>query len=164
MNSMEHGNFTEAEELCCSAMREAESSNPEGRRLAASLQALASLASHRGRYLRAQHLHQRAWAIIKTACGEDAPETAAALVHVALACLMQNKHDEAEPLYTEALASLEQARSPQPGPMVRCLHGLGDIHLAANRRVAGGGEADAPSFQRGDRACREFSATVRELD
>ena len=119
MNAVEQGNLTDAEELFHSAVQEAESSDPEGRRLAASLQALAALASHRGRYLRAQHLYYRVWAILKTACGEAAPETAAALVQVARAWLLQDKHDEAEPLYTEALAVLEQARSPQSVQLVR---------------------------------------------
>src|SRR5438552_8570324 len=136
MSSVEQGNLTEAEELCYSALRVAESSDPEGRRLATSLQALAALACRRGRYLRAQHFYFRAWGILKAACGEAAPETAAAMVQVASTCLLQNKHDEAEPLYTEALAWLDRPRSPQLIPLVNCLHGLGHEHLAAGRRVA----------------------------
>ena len=65
MNSVEQGNLTEAEELCYSAIREAEAVDAHGRRLATSLQALASIASHRGRYVRAHHLYHRALCVLK---------------------------------------------------------------------------------------------------
>src|ERR1044072_8487174 len=135
MNSMEQGNLMEAEELCYSAVREAEAIDAQGRRLATSLQALAAIAGHRGRYLRAQHLYHRAWSILKMARGESAPETAAALSQVGWACLLQNKYAEAEPLFAEALPILERARPLLLIPLVRALHGSGDVHMVAGRRV-----------------------------
>jgi tetratricopeptide (TPR) repeat protein len=136
MNSVEQGNLAEAEELCYSAVREAEAIDAHGRRLATSLEALASLASHRGRYLRAQHLYHRAWCILKATCGPKAPETAAALVKIGCACVQQDKHAEAEPLFAEALAAFDDTRPRETATLVKCLQGLGDVHLAANRRVA----------------------------
>ena len=136
MNSLEMGKLTEAEEACYSAVREAELRDPEGRHLATSLQAMACISSYRGRNLRAQRLYYRSWEILRATCGDYSVDALAAMVQTAGACLLQHKYDDAEPLFTEALALLERSRESELTSMVRCLHGLGDIHLAAKRRVA----------------------------
>src|SRR5262249_53120359 len=128
LNSVEQGNLMEAEELCHSAVREAEAIDAQGRRLSASLHALGAVAGHRGRYLRAEHLYYRAWTVLKSACGENAAETAAVQAQVGWACVMQSKYAEAEPLFNEAIPVLEMARPLPLTALVRALHGLGDVH------------------------------------
>lgn len=136
INSVEQGHLCDAEDACYAAVREAAARDMQGRRLAISLQALAAVTAHRGRYLSAQRHYYRAWTILKSACGESSPETATALAQIGWACLMQQKYDEAEPLFTEALPILEQNRDGDRAWLIKCIHGLGDIHLAARRRVA----------------------------
>ena len=85
---------------------------PEHPNVALSLNNLAGLYAHQGRYADAEPLYKRALAIREKALGPDHPDVAASLNNLAELYANQGRYADAEPLYKRSLAISEKALGP----------------------------------------------------
>jgi Tfp pilus assembly protein PilF len=107
--AFELGDYPEAESQLEPALETAEAFGPQDPRLATSLNELALLYRHQGRYEEAEPLYKRALAIREKALGPDHPRVATVLNNLGTLYYAQDRYAEAEPLIKRALAIYEKA-------------------------------------------------------
>ena len=105
------GNYPEAERLIRVALQAAEGFNPEGRRVAATLNDLARVYEIQGRYSEAEPLYSRALTIMQQARGPYDAETATVLNNLAAFYTWLGKGEQVIDLYKSSLAAQPSCRS-----------------------------------------------------
>ncbi len=111
--------------------------------VASSLNNLALLYDHQGRYADAEPLYQRSLAIREKALGRDHPAVAMALNNLAGLYRGQGRYDDAEPLYQRSLAIREKALGRDHPDVAQSLNNLAALYNNQGRY------ADAePLYQR----------------
>ena len=101
--------------------------------VAASLNNLAKVYDHQGRYADAEPLYRRAVATGEKAHGPDHPLVAVSLNNLAALYTKQDRYTDAEPLLKRALAILEKALSPDHPYVVTALNNLAELYRKEGR-------------------------------
>lgn len=131
--AVQQGRYAEAETLWESALKDAESFQPEDPRLVVSLNNLAQLYDDRKKYAGAEPLYQRLLAIDEKTLGPDHPDVATILYRLAKLYQAQGKYAEAEPLYQRALAIRDGVLGPSHPDVVVILESYAALLRDTNR-------------------------------
>ena len=106
---------------------------PDHPDVAQSLNNLALLYYHQGRYADAEPLYKRAIALNEKALGPDHPDVASSLNNLAALYQAQGRYAEAEPLYERSLAIQEKALGPDHPDVARSLNNLAALYESQGR-------------------------------
>ncbi|MGH7204581.1 MAG: tetratricopeptide repeat protein [Nitrospiraceae bacterium] len=131
--AFQQGRYAEAETLWESALKDAESFQPEDPRLVVSLKNLAQLYDDQKKYADAEPLYQRLLAIDEKTLGPDHPDVATILYRLAKLYQARGKYAEAEPLYQRALAIREGVLGPTHPDVIMILESYAALLRDTNR-------------------------------
>ena len=115
-----------------------------------SLNNLASLYRHQGRYIDAEPLYRRALAINEQQLEPEHPDTAATIDNLVFLYWKQRRYTDAEPLYQRALAIREQQLGPEHPDTAATLNNLALLYRKQRRYT----DAE-PLYQRALAICEQ---------
>lgn len=116
-NSVEYGQYREAEKLYLTAIEQAEQIGSLNPRLADSLNELGMLYAKQHKYARAEQMFQRALGVMVAALGPDHPDVATILKNMGILKASTKEYVEADLLLKQSLVLTTRAMGPEH-PMV----------------------------------------------
>ncbi len=125
-----HASYTIAEPLYIRALCIREQQlGPEHPGVAQSVDSLANLYQHQGKYEQAEPLYKRALSISEQQLGLEHSDTAASVNNLANLYYVQGKYEQAEPLYRRGLSIFEQKLGLEHPNTATSLHNLAHLYM-----------------------------------